>query len=82
MNSDASATSRFLNAMVLQYRLAERLEVMLDSRPALESATRSGLCPNRSTVTWSLAWSKFSQKSGQEGGRMVGQIVGQMVNKL
>jgi len=71
MNSDTSATSRFVNAIVPQSRLVACLKVMLDSRPALESTTRSGPCPDRSTVTWSRAWSKAQSNSGQ----MVGQIV-------
>jgi len=45
MNSDTYATSRYVNAIVPQLRLVACLEVMLDSHPALESATRSGHAP-------------------------------------
>lgn len=79
MNSDTSATSRFVNAIVPQSRLVACLEVMLNNRPALESATWSGSCPDRSTVTWSRAWSKAQSNSGQMVGQIVGQMVGQIV---
>ncbi|MBA7647115.1 hypothetical protein ES703_54885 [subsurface metagenome] len=74
MNSDTYATSRYVNAIVPQLRLVACLKVMLDSHPALESATPLGPCPGRSTVTWSLRRSN--------GGQMVGQIVGQIDGQI